>query len=468
MAKKKILLLSDDLRMSSGIATVSKELVFGTFEHYDWVQLGAAVNHPEKGKEIDLGEDARKFSGVEDASLKIIPWTGYGDANILRELIMRHQPDAILHFTDPRYWRWLYEMEAELRQNIPILFYHIWDDLPDPHYNRDYYESCDWLGCISKQTYGIVSRVGKIDSETIKPLEDWQVSYVPHGINSDTYKPVEVPQDFRKQLLGDKDYKFVLFWMNRNIKRKQPSDVIWAFKLFVDKLPEEDRDKVCLIMHTSPRDQNGTDLIAVADRIAPNCDIKFSTDRVNQEQLNWLYNLSDCTINIAGNEGFGLVTAESVMAGTPSIVNVTGGLQDQCGFKWNVAPKGMNEQWEYLTADDYKEIGSLHDWRKWEDKVTHGEWVKPVWSRVQTMVGSIPTPYIIDDKVDVVEVAEAIEYWYDIPQKERKKRALIGRKEFMGEMGLNHKNMCQTLVDGITTTFKNWKPKEKFNVYKIK
>ena len=55
MAKKKILLLSDDLRMSSGIATVSKEFVFGTFDKFDWVQLGAAVNHPEKGKEIDLG-----------------------------------------------------------------------------------------------------------------------------------------------------------------------------------------------------------------------------------------------------------------------------------------------------------------------------------------------------------------------------------------------------------------------------
>jgi len=459
--KKKILLLSDDLRMSSGIATVSKELVFGTFDKYDWVQLGAAVNHPEKGKEIDLGEDARKVSGVKDASLKIIPWTGYGDANILRELIMRHQPDAILHFTDPRYWRWLYEMEAELRQNIPILFYHIWDDLPDPHYNRNYYESCDWLGCISRQTYGIVSRVGNIDSETIQPLEDWQVDYVPHGINSNIYKPTEVPQDFRKQLLGDKDYKFVLFWMNRNIKRKQPSDVIWAFKKFVDGLPEEDRDKTCLIMHTAPRDQNGTDLIEVADKIAPGCDIKFSTDRVTQEQLNWLYNLSDCTINIAGNEGFGLVTAESVMAGTPIIVNVTGGLQDQCGFKKKSTKK-------YFTAEDYKQIGSLHNWREWKDKVTHGEWVKPVFPRVQTMVGSLPTPYIIDDKVDVYDVTDAIRYWYDIPREERTKKALIGREEFLGEMGLNHTNMCKTLVDGIETTFKNWKPRKRFNVYKIK
>jgi glycosyltransferase involved in cell wall biosynthesis len=457
--KKKILLLSDDLRMSSGIATVSKEFVFGNFDKFDWVQLGAAVNHPDKGKEIDLGEDARKRTGVKDASLKIIPWTGYGDANILRELIMRHQPDAILHFTDPRYWRWLYEMEAEVRQNIPILFYHIWDDLPDPHYNRDYYESCDWLGCISRQTYGIVSRVGKLESETIKPLEDWQVSYVPHGINSDLYKPVEVPQEFRKQVLGDKDYKFVLFWMNRNIKRKQPSDVIWAFNKFRDGLPKEDKDKVCLIMHTAPVDQNGTNLIEVQKRIAPDCDIKFSTDRINQEQLNWLYNLSDCTINIAGNEGFGLTTAESIMAGTPAIINVTGGLQDQCGFKVDG---------KYLTAEDYKEIGSLHNYRDWEDKVTHGEWVKPVWPRVQTMVGSVPTPYIIDDKVDVYEVADAIKYWYDKKPKERKEAGLVGRKEFMGEMGLNAKNQNQKMADGILKAIENWKPKQKFNVYKLR
>jgi glycosyltransferase involved in cell wall biosynthesis len=459
--KKKILLLSDDLRMSSGIATVSKELVLGTLDKFHWVQLGAAVNHPEKGKEIDLGNDVRKTTGIKDASLKIIPWTGYGDANILRELIMRHQPDAILHFTDPRYWRWLYDMEAEVRQNIPILFYHIWDDLPDPDYNRNYYESCDWLGCISRQTYGIVSRVGNIDSETIKTLEDWQVDYVPHGINSNTYKPTEVPSDFRKQVTDGKDYKFVLFWMNRNIKRKQPSDVIWAFKKFVDGLPEEDKNEVCLIMHTAPRDKNGTDLFAVAEKIAPGLDIKFSTERINQKELNYIYNIADCTINIAGNEGFGLVTAESVMAGTPIIVNVTGGLQDQCGFKKKSTKK-------YFTAEDYKQIGSLHNYREWEDKVTHGEWVKPIFPKVQTMVGSLPTPYIIDDKVDVYDVADSIRYWYDKTPEQRTKAGLKGREEFLGEMGLNSENMCKTLVDGIETTFKNWKPKKKFNVYKLR
>jgi glycosyltransferase involved in cell wall biosynthesis len=212
-------------------------------------------------------------------------------------------------------------------------------------------------------------------------------------------------------------------------------------------------------MHTAPVDQNGTNLIEVQKRIAPDCDIKFSTDRVNQEQLNYLYNLSDCTINIAGNEGFGLTTAESIMAGTPTIINVTGGLQDQCGFKVDG---------KYLIAEDYKEIGSLHNYRDWEDKVTHGEWVKPVWPRVQTMVGSVPTPYIIDDKVDVYEVTDAIKYWYDVPSEERKKRGLVGRKEFMGEMGLNAKNQNKQMADGILKAIENWKPKQKFNVYKLR
>ena len=52
MAKKKILLLSDDLRMTSGIATVSKEFVNGTMDRFDWVQLGAAIKHPDQGKNL--------------------------------------------------------------------------------------------------------------------------------------------------------------------------------------------------------------------------------------------------------------------------------------------------------------------------------------------------------------------------------------------------------------------------------
>jgi len=457
--KKKILLLSDDLRMASGIATMSKALVMGTVHKYDWFQVGAAINHPDKGKVLDVSQDIANRTGVTDASVKILPWTGYGDQGLIRQIMNSEKPDAILHFTDPRYWIWLYEMEHEIRQNIPLTFYAIWDDLPDPLYNRNYYESCDWIGCISRQTYGIVSRLTSLnDKPTWKPHSDWQVSYVPHGIDPNEYKPAEVPSDFKKGILGDKEYDFMFFWTNRNIRRKQPSDVIMAFKKFCDDLGEEKASKVCLVMHTQPTDQNGTDLPVVAETLASDCNIIFSDRRISTEELNYLYNMADCTINIAGNEGFGLTTAESVMAGTPIIVNVTGGLQDQCGFKLDG---------KYLTAEDYKEIGSLHEWRKWEGKVEYGVWCKPVWSRAQTLAGSIPTPYIWDDKVDIYDVAEAMMSMYNTPKETLKQNGLEGRRAFIEDMGLSSDNMCQQLIDGIESTFENWKPRKRYELFKI-
>jgi hypothetical protein len=38
----------------------------------------------------------------------------------------------------------------------------------------------------------------------------------------------------------------------------------------------------------------------------------------------------------------------------------------------------------------------------------------------------------------------------------------------MGEMGLNAKNQNKQMADGILKTIENWKPKEKFNVYKLR
>lgn len=459
MAKKKILLLSDDLRMSSGIANVSKQLVLGTVDKYDWVQLGAAIKHPESGKILDLSEDVRNKTGVKDASVKVYPFDGYGNPDVIRQLLMVEKPDAILHFTDPRYWIWLYEMAHEIRQSVPLFFYHIWDDLPDPKYNRDYYESCDWLGCISKQTYGIVKRVGTWDKEPYwNKLQDWQVSYVPHGINSEDYKPVEVPEDFKKSIFGDKEYDFVLYWSNRNIRRKQPIDAMLAFDEFRQTLRPEQQDKVCMLMHTQPVDENGTDLIKTAEHLMPDAKIIFAPNRYTETELNYLYNLADVTINLASNEGFGLATAESVMAGTPIIVNVTGGMQDQCGFR----EKGSGK---LLTAEDYVEIGSLHDRYK---KNTHvwGDWVKPIWP-VRSTTGSVPTPYIFDDRVDFIDVAPLIRDWYDMGREERKKAGMKGRNFFLKDGKLSREAMCSALVEGMEDAFANWKPIKKYQLIKI-
>jgi glycosyltransferase involved in cell wall biosynthesis len=459
MAKKKILLLSDDLRMTSGIANVSKQFVLGTVDKYDWVQLGAAIKHPDAGKVLDLNESVREQTGVKDASVKIYPFDGYGNQDVIRQLLMIEKPDAILHFTDPRYWIWLYEMEHELRQSVPLFFYHIWDDLPDPKYNRNYYESCDWIGTISKQTYGITKRVWGWDKEKhwTKP-EDWQVSYVPHGINSELYKPVDVPEDFKKNIFGDKEYDFVLYWNNRNIRRKQPMDAMLAFDEFRKALSPEQQDKVCMVMHTTPVEEHGTDLITFASHCMPDSNIIFAPNKYTEQELNYLYNMADVTINLASNEGFGLATAESVMAGTPVIVNVTGGMQDQCGFR----DKGTGK---LLTADDYVEIGSLHDKYK-KPTVVWGNWVNPIWP-VRSTTGSVPTPYIFDDRIDFEDVAPLIMDFYKMGREERKLRGLNGRKHFLGEGKLSLEAMCQSMVDGMETAFENWKPKQKFKLIEL-
>jgi glycosyltransferase involved in cell wall biosynthesis len=431
---------------------MSKEFVLGTLHKYDWVQLGAAIKHPEYGKIIDINDDVRKRTGIKDANLKVIPYNGYGDMNILRKLLNDEKPDAILHFTDPHYWQWLYDNEHEIRQHTPILYYHIWDDLPDPQYNRDVFESCDWLGCISKQTYGIVHRVGKrTDKVTFKPLEDWQITYVPHGINPDVFKPIDtVSDDVKNYIHGDKEYVFVLFYNSRNIRRKQPSDVIYSFRLFCDKLSKEKAEKCLLLMHTNPMDENGTDLVAVKEAVCANYDVKFTDLKLEQDKLNHFYNAVDCTINIANNEGFGLGTAESLMAGTPIIVNVTGGLQDQCGFNY--------------TADDYIILGSLHD-KKIHGSTLHGEWVEPVWSSAINLNGSIPTPYIFDDRVNDNDVANAIMKMYKFGKKKRKQKGLLGREFIINN--LSSKIMCDKMIEGIEQTLDNFKPRKKFDLYKI-
>jgi len=138
--------------MNSGIATMAREIVLGTAHHFNWLNLGAALQHPEAGKGVDISTEVNRLQGIDDASVRILPNVGYGDAMQIRALIAQERPDAVMIFTDPRYWTWLFEIEREIRNEIPLIYYSIWDDWPVPLYNQSYYESCDLHMCISKQT----------------------------------------------------------------------------------------------------------------------------------------------------------------------------------------------------------------------------------------------------------------------------------------------------------------------------
>ena len=451
--KKKILLLSDDLRMHSGIATMSREIVLNSVKEFDWVQLGAGINHPDAGKVFDLSADTVQHTGVEDASVKIYCFNDYGNQEVLRELIQLEKPDAVLHFTDPRFWGWLYAMEHELRQMMPLMYYTIWDDTPYPMYNRPYYESCDLLMCISKQTHNIVKQVLKGAG-----YEDWQITYTPHGVPHNLFFPITETHEqwnefaeYKKNIIPE-GTEFTIFHNARNIRRKHTSDLILAYKEFCDSLPKEKADKCLLLFHTEPAEEAGTDLVAVIRELCPMYKVKFTPSRIiSTKELNFLYNMSDISANIASNEGFGLGTAEAVMAGTPIVVNVTGGLQDQCGFK--------KEDCTYLTADDYSDEFQTNAEGRYKDC---GEWAKPTFPAVRTLQGSIPTPYIFDDIACYRDTALKLREWYDTPHEERERVGQLGREHYLKpEVGLSAESMGNNVIEHVNTCFANWKPRKR-------
>ncbi|KKL94036.1 hypothetical protein LCGC14_1868690 [marine sediment metagenome] len=294
-----------------------------------------------------------------------------------------------------------------------------------------------------------------IDEYTDSPV---LLSYIPHGVNPEVFKPL--PPDnpellkMKNTIFKNSNPSFVLFYNSRNIRRKMVSDLILAFKTFCDTLPSAEADKCALLMHTQPIDENGTDLTAVVRAMCP-YKVVFSPGKLPAEQMNLLYNIVDVTAGVASNEGFGISTLESIMAGTPIIVNVTGGLQDQCNF--------MKDDGTPLTEHDYTEDWlSNHDGRYTE----HGVWVKPVWPATRSIMGSPPTPFISDDRAKWEDIAVAIREWYNTDPIERGRCGLKGREFALDpKIGMSSTEMCRRFVESVEVVFDTWKPRSRFTMY---
>jgi glycosyltransferase involved in cell wall biosynthesis len=450
--RKKILLICDDIRVHSGVATVAKEIVIHTAHHFNWVQMAGAIEHPDKGKVLDLSEHINELTNIPDPSLKLYPQNGYGSVEILRELIQIEKPDAIMLFTDPRYFTWVFNMEQEIRKSIPITYLNIWDDYPAPMYNRPYYEACDLLMGISKQTVNINKLVlkGREKNRLFK--------YLPHGLNPEIYSPLDKKDkgliEFQKSIFPKGKPKFTLFFNSRNIRRKQIPDSLLAYRAFLDSLPLEEALQCKFILHTELLTEAGTDLSVVHEYLFGekyNDCVVFSTAKLTTQQLNYLYNSADAQILLTSNEGWGLSITEALLSGTPFIANVTGGMQDQMRF--------VDENGEWFTPS--ADVPSNHRGTYKE----HGEWAFPVYPSSRSVQGSPQTPYIYDDRCTWEDAFEKIKELYSLSDEERKSRGLKGREWAMSdEAGFTVKHQAQSFLSIFTELFDTWEPREKYEV----
>jgi glycosyltransferase involved in cell wall biosynthesis len=451
--RKKILLITDDIRVHSGVGTVGREIVLHTAQHFNWVNIGGSIQHPEAGKRLDLSQSTNESTGLTDSSVFLYPANGYGDPEMLRSIIDIEKPDAIMLITDPRYFAWVFQMENELRRKIPITYLNIWDDYPAPLYNRAFYEACDLLMGISKQTVNINKLVlgDKVKNKVIR--------YVPHGLNHEMIKPIHENDPelvkFKKSIFGNKEYDFVLFFNSRNIRRKQIPDAMLAYRLFIDQLPLEQAKKCVFVLHTEIVSDHGTDLEAVRELLltGDQYNVYFSTERYSTVQMNLLYNCTDAQILLTSNEGWGLSLTEAILAGKPIIANVTGGMQDQMRFSKDGAWIDFDSEFPSNHTGTIKE---------------HGEWAFPVYPTSRSIVGSPATPYIWDDRCTAEDAAVQIMNVYKLDKEERKRRGLAGRKWATGqEAGFTSEAMGKRVIEAFETLFHTWKPREKYELINV-
>lgn len=408
--KKKILILSDHALSTSGVGTQTRHLVMGLLQKGGWSfrQFGAALKHTNYDT-VAINED-----------FIIKPIDGFGDRNLLRVTLATEKPDAILIFTDPRFFTWLFEMEDEIHQVCPIVWWHVWDNHPIPEFNRQMYEATDLINCHSYLTY-----------EICKSMFPEKTNFIPHAVPDQVFYPLPENElkNWKSQLLkDDRSDHFVGFWNNRNARRKRPADVIESWKLFLDKLQEKHgHKKATLIMHTDPLDQEGPNLIEVSKMLDVEKNVTFSTERIDFEKMNILYNIADFTLNISFAEGFGLSTLEAMTVGKPIVALKTGGLTRQVVDHRDGSENGV---------------------------------ALPV--EIKTLVGSQQVPYIYEDYVSNETVANGIMKLYDAGPEGRK---FLGEKaksyvssEFSMQKTIDawHESLNKLIDDWKSKKQKNW------------
>lgn len=378
MSKKKILVLADHPFSPSGVGTQTKYFIESLLKtgKYSFVCLGGAIKHQDyrPTKTQEWGDD-----------FIILPVDGYGTQQQVRDMIHSNKFDAIWFMTDPRFWTWLWQIEHEVRPNVPMIYYHVWDNYPHPKFNRPFYLSNDMVVTMSKVSSDIVRTVAPEISEL----------YIPLTVDTNIYKPLPESEWSQIKPKG----KFMLFWNNRNARRKMSGSILWWYKEFLDRVGH---DKAFFIMHTDPKDIHGQDLEAIAREIGLTREnFGISTIKIPMQELAKFYNAADCIVNISDAEGVGMGTIESMACETPIIVNMTGGLQEQ---------------------------------------VTDGEgnWfgigIQPA---SKAVIGSQEVPYIYEDRVSKEDFVEALVKMFNMSAEERKEMGKKGREYVLKKYDLS-------------------------------
>jgi glycosyltransferase involved in cell wall biosynthesis len=344
----------------------------------------------------------------------IKPTDGFGNKEMLRHALVTEKPDAILLFTDPRFFIWVWEMEDEIHQVCPIAYNHLWDNAPWPEFNRVLYESTDLINCINYPTYEMVHQ--RFPEKT---------NYIPHAVPTEIFHPIPVEEAAaaKVNLLGrERADHFIGLWIGRNARRKMASDIIVSWSMFINELQKKHGHRnATLLMHTDPLDQEGPNLHHVIRTFGVEDRVVFSRDRAEFQQMKVLHGVSDFSVNRSCAEGFGLPILEALQCGKPVIALKTGGLTRQ--------------------VENHR------------NGFQHGIALEP---EVKSLVGNQMVPYIYEDHISHETVAKAFMDMYEMGPEKRKELGEAAREHALNDYHIN--DMIENWDKSLSWLFENWKP----------
>ena len=409
----KILTLGDMPLSTSGVGNQTKYVIEALLrsDKFEVFSLGGAVKHPQY-KLVQTEEWGERW--------KILPVDQFGTKELVRSVMWREKPDIVWIMTDPRFWGWLWEMDNEIRQLAPIVYYHVWDNYPYPKFNKKFYESNDVIVSISKLTNDIVKNVAP----------NVELHHIPHAVNTDIFQKIddEIIKNLKGENKGpdgrDLSDRFVVLFNSRNARRKHSGTLIFWFKEFLDKVGHEN---AVLLMHTEPTDPNGPDLMQIVEDLElDNGEVLFSRDKIDEKKMATLYNIADVTVNISDAEGFGLSCLESLSCETPAVVHKTGGLQEQITDGENEFGVGINPSSKQI-------------------------------------VGSQLVPYVMEDRLSKEDFLNALTKMYEMGAAGRSKLGILGREHVIKNYNFdNFNNDWVELLKSVYEKYGSWKNRKNY------
>ena len=365
---KKILIISDTVKRKTGYATVARNLIknLSNTGEYEFAQLGLADLFGPLEFEIDYYSQVKNHTQCCNRG-PVIEFTPKGKPPIQ---YLKVDPSTPLHDnqtvcphgkddgSDQYAYTSIYFVIQHFKPDIVMPINDLWGLYNIAHLaNKANFKFVPYLAIDSDCMFpGIENpqhRPGLPPINTLPVLgnthkivvfTDWakdvinktilkvtggkilnNIEVVPHGVDTNIWKPLDNKQELRNKYFKIKDKVFLVGSIARNQPRKRLDGIFETMRKFIDKYEDNQTGKLMFYFHCALKDRMGWDLpwlakwYEVEDRCIFDDRLKPGAGPTD-EQLNEIVNCFDAHLSLTNSEGWHLPALETAAAGVPNVI----------------------------------------------------------------------------------------------------------------------------------------------------